>query len=848
MVRLAQDFAMRYPLIDGQGNFGSIDGDAAAAMRYTEARMATAGLDLLADIDRSTVDFAENFDGSLSEPSVLPASFPNLIVNGSSGIAVGMSTSIPPHNLGEVCDALIYMLDHWESLDSVGLSELMQFIKGPDFPTGGLVFRYSEATESRLKAVIEHPDASSTWIVLPDIPGSVDQDVLVEQIVQATSEPGMEAVLDVRTDLVGDQSQVVIEVDQSVSPDGLLEQLYQRVPAMRIGLGDNLAHAYATGRGKVVVQAKVHIEALDRNRNRIIITELPYQVNKTALIERIAELARDARIEGLTDLRDESDRQGLRIVIDLTRTVDPYEVLAALYKLTPMRQTFSIIMLALVDNEPRLLSLKQALRVYLEHRFAVVRRRSEFELERARERAHILEGYLIALNRLDEVIETIRRSRTPESAHENLRKRFGLSDAQAGAVLAMPLRRLAALERKKIEDEYKDRIQQINFLEQLLASPKMMRELIKEELGEVKGRYADPRRTVVVEAAAGEAVTAAELVPDEQTWITLTDHGLLSRTFGEDQPQVLHGKKADPPRLMIAAGVNEILYLFTADGMATTLPVHQIPQTQQVEDGTSFASLAPLRQDQQVVVALTRPSMADEGYLFLCSVGGMVKRIAISDLPGLSARPFRVMGLAEDDALGGAAWTNGNDEVFLVSAEGKAIRFREDEVRPMGLPAAGVNGMKLGSQSDLIIGMMLARPATGVWVITTTGLAKSSPIEDFPLQGRYGQGVIAVRLADKSVRLAGAAIGMPEDTVVVVTNRGRAKPVLLGAAPRSGRNTAGSSVIALGPDEYVFRVALPRGRSMPVGLSASPQPEEEVKEFPIQLPLDAPHGRDGVGG
>ncbi|HEC23164.1 MAG TPA: DNA gyrase subunit A [Chloroflexi bacterium] len=724
MVRMAQDFAMRYPLVDGQGNFGSIDGDAAAAMRYTEARMQAIGIELLRDIEKDTVDFVENFDGSLQEPTVLPASIPNLLVNGSSGIAVGMSTSIPPHNMGEVCDALIYMLDHWTKLESVGLPELMQFIKGPDFPTGGLIFRYSADGET-----------------------------------------------------------------------------------------DNLAQAYATGRGKLVVQAKAHVEQLSRNRNRIIITELPYQVNKTSLIERIAELAREERVEGLTGLRDESDRQGLRIVIDLTRTVDPHEVLEQLYKLTPMRSTFSVIMLALVDGEPRLLTLKQALRVYLEHRFEVVQRRSQYDLVRARERAHILEGYLIALDNLDEVVDTIRRSRTVESAHKNLRRQFKLSNAQAEAILNMPLRRLAALERRKIEDEYKEKKKLIRFLEKLLKSPKMMRAKIKEELAEIKQRYADERRTLIIEGTAGTSVRISELLPDEKVWVVLTRNGLLSRTFDDQQPKVTTTVK-DPPRLMISSGASETLYLFTADGMAATIPVHQLAQVRDFRQGVHFTSLLPLDEEQEIVAALTRRPGEQEGYLFLASVGGMVKRIALEDLPGLSAHSFQVMGLS-GDALGWAAWTTGEDEIILTSAEGMAIRFKEEDVRPMGLRAAGVKGIKLGGRTDEVVGMSVVEPRASLWVITTTGFAKSSPLADYPTQGRYGQGVITIKFVDKRAMLAGSAVGTMDDTLIVVTSKGKPKYMRFGLAPRAGRNTKGEPVIALGSNEYVEWVVVPRAVGLP---------------------------------
>ncbi|MEZ4643725.1 MAG: DNA topoisomerase (ATP-hydrolyzing) [Chloroflexota bacterium] len=394
MVRMAQDFSMRYALVDGQGNFGSIDGDAAAAMRYTEARMSSMGYDMLEDIGKNTVDFTSNFDDSLKEPSVLPATVPNLLVNGSAGIAVGMATSIPPHNLGEVVDALTYMLNNWEHLDEVSVADLMQFIQGPDFPTGGLVFRHRS------------------------------------------------------------------EDDET----------------------DAIANAYATGRGRITVRAKAHVEQMGRNKSRIVITELPYQANKTNLLGRIADLHRDGKIEGLTDLRDESDRNGMRIILETTRNVEPEDVLAELFRLTPMQSTFSISLLALVNGEPRILTLKQALRVFLEHRLDIVRRRSEYDLERARQRAHILEGLLIALDNLDEVIDTIRRSRTVETARVNLIKKFKLSEIQAQAILDMQLRRLAALERRKIQDEHQETLNLIKYLERLLSRPDLMRDVVKAEL------------------------------------------------------------------------------------------------------------------------------------------------------------------------------------------------------------------------------------------------------------------------------------------------------------------------------------------------------------------------------
>ncbi|NDJ54961.1 MAG: DNA gyrase subunit A [Chloroflexi bacterium] len=731
MVRMAQDFSMRYPLVDGQGNFGSIDGDSAAAMRYTEARMFNIGDDLLIDIGRDTVDFVENFDGSLDEPAVLPSALPNLLLNGSSGIAVGMSTSVPPHNLNEVCSALAFMLDNWGRLDEIGLDELMTHISGPDFPTGGIIFRYNTTDDS-----------------------------------------------------------------------------------------DQIARASATGRGKVTVQAKAHTEQLSRNRTRLIITELPYQVNKTNLIERIALLARDEKIEGITDLRDESDRQGLRIVIELTRTADAEHVLGQLYKLTPMRSTFSIIMLALVDGEPRLLSLKQALRVYLEHRLEIIRRRSEYDLQRARERAHILEGLLVALDNLDAVIDTIRRSRTAETAHTNLRRSFSLSDEQATAILNMPLRRLAALERKKIQDEYEEKQATIAYLEELLANPQLVREVIKEELADVQEAYGDPRRSLIVDTAAKGVLKLSELLPDERVWVTLTEGGLISRTFDDQQPKVTTAIK-DPPRLMLNAASSETLYLFTKQGSAVTIPVHQLPQSNDFQEGTNLPSLASLEADEQVVAGLTRsPAAAEEGYLFLASRQGIVKRVALADLPGLSARAFPVMLVSDDDELGWATWTRGGQEVILVTADGNAIRFSEEDVRTMGLKANGVKGIKLSGRNDEIVGMMLADSRHVLWTITHSGEAKSTPIDEYPSQGRYGQGVITYKFTSKQDSLACAATGHPNDSLVVVTTKGKPKYMRFSLAPQAKRNATGQSIIALGSNERVAYVVVP-GEVTSIGKNGS---------------------------
>ena len=700
--------------------------------------MASGGLDLMADIEKGTVDFVENFDGTLSEPTVLPASLPNLIVNGSSGIAVGMSTSAPPHNVGEVGDALIYMLDSWSKLDNVGIPELMQFIKGPDFPTGGLVFRFREGNDT-----------------------------------------------------------------------------------------DALAQAYATGRGKLTVRAKVHIEQLSRNRSRIIITELPYQVNKTSLIERIAMLVREERIEGITDLRDESDRQGMRIVIDLTRTVNVNEVMSVLYRQTPMQTTFSIIMLALVDGVPRMLSLKQALLVFLDHRLEIVRRRSEFDLARAQERAHILEGLLVALDNLEAVIATIRKSRTVETAHSNLRKEFKLSEIQARAILDMPLRRLAGLEQKKIQDEYKDKQKGIKYLERLLASPKLMRDVIKQEVIDIRRDYGDPRRSLIIAGAKGEGVTVSDVLPEEKVWVVVTRSGLVSRTYDDVQPKVTTAVK-DPPRVMLEASAGEVLYLFTSDGMASSLPVHQLNQSNDYQQGTHWADLTTLDREQEVVAARSVSSGVEDGYLVLASMGGIVKRIAVEDLPGLSANAFRVMGLSRD-ALGWAEVSSGDDHVVMVTAEGMAIRFSEDDVRPMGMPAAGVKGIKLGGANDLVVGMGLVKPRASLWVISSDGSAKSSPLSDYPKQGRYGAGVVTIKMAPGTL-LAASAIGTMDENLVVVTSKGKPKYMRFSLAPRSGRGTLGKSVVALGDKESVSYTVVPRLAPAEAKPVDEPQPKKSRKK------------------
>ncbi len=707
MARMAQDFSMRTLLVDGQGNFGSVDGDPPAAMRYTEARLAAPALDLLADIGKNTVDYTDNFDGTLTEPTVLPSALPNLLVNGATGIAVGMATNIPPHNLGEIADACVYMLEKWEKLDDVNVEDLMEFVEGPDFPTGGI-------------------------------------------IIEQKGEEGIEA-------------------------------------------------AYGKGRGRVTIQANTHIEEMERGKSRIIVTELPYQVNKSSLIERIAELVRDVQLEGITDLRDESDRQGLRIVIELTKNVEPEKVLAALYKRTPMQSTFSINLLALVDNEPRLLNLKQALRVYLDHRLAVIKRRTEFDLQKARARAHILEGLMVALKHLDEIIALIKSSPDVETARTRLMKRYKLSELQANAILEMQLRRLAALERKKIETEYKETLGLIKELEGLLRSPKKMRGVAAEELLKVKAAYGDRRRTQIVSMKGRKAkkapLTAAELVKEQVVWIGMTADGTLARTR-DDKPPRLSGSEA--PKLLVRANATDTLYLVCERGLAAAVAVHTLPEAEKLADGNPFNKQSPLQVDEMPVAAFALPArkseLPEETALLTVTRGGMVKKSLISDLPGPAAQTFKLANINDGDSLGWVALTDGKKEVLLVTALGMAIRFSEEEVRLMGLVAAGVNGIKLGV-GDEVTGVEVLPGSGDLFLITSDGKGKRVEVKDFPAQGRYGKGVIAWELP-RGVKLAGLGMGKPNAIVTLHLLKAAPKMARLDEAPLRKRSAVrGEAVV-----------------------------------------------------
>ncbi|MDM8520571.1 DNA gyrase subunit A [Anaerolineales bacterium HSG6] len=722
MARMAQDFSMRMPLIDGQGNFGSVDGDRPAAMRYTEARLTSLANEIMADIDQNTVNFVDNFDGSLTEPDVVPTKFPNFLVNGATGIAVGMATSVPPHNLQEVCNALIFMIEQRISQGEVTIEELLQFVAGPDFPTGGIIHRYGNGKKSD---------------------------------------------------------------DQQV---------------------DYLKSAYAVGKGRITVQAKVHIEEMSRNRNRLVITELPYQTNKASLVEKIANLARDEKIEGIADLRDESDRHGMRLVIELTRMVEPKAVLKKLFKMTPLQGTFSINMLALVDGEPTLVSLKRALQLFIEHREEIITRRTEHELSESRKRLHILEGLRIALANLQEIVQVIIQSRNADSAKNNLCKKFKFSDEQATAILNIPLRRLAALERKKIEIEYKDLVKRVKELEALLSSTEKILILIKAELTGIKADYETPRYSTILDEPVkpGEIITADDLIPDETVMVAISRQGQICRWPVAEHVKPARSRHEDPLHVATPAQTRDALCMLTEDGRAIIAPMHQIPigdapgqginVTEFIENGTVSIVAA---------LSLTESDQASNSYLFLVSERGRVKRVALSDLSAVRGSEATVMGLDKGDKLVAGFITSGEGEIVLVSKLGQAIRFTEAEVRPMGLSAAGVRGMKLSS-NDQIIGADFVRAEADLLVATKQGTGKRTPLKEYPTQGRYGQGVPTIALTQEGDTVVSTAVVDRHDRVMLISNNRFNKTNYAKALPAGQRFASGRPLISLRGRDYLL--------------------------------------------
>ena len=720
MARMAQDFSLRYMLVDGQGNFGSIDGDRPAAMRYTEARFGRIAMELLEDLEKDTVDWADNFDGSLQEPVALPARLPNLLVNGSSGIAVGMATNIPPHNIGEICDALGYLIERWDTPEDVSVEDLMQFVEGPDFPTGGII----------------------------------------------------------------------------IGREGIVQ-------------------AYATGRGKLTVRAMTHIEEMAGNRYRIVVTEVPYQMNKANLLERIAFLVRSKRLDSISDLRDESDRLGMSIIIELKRGAQPSKTLNRLFKYTPLQSTFSVQMLALVNGEPRTLSLKRALQLYLKHRQDVITRRTQYELDKARHRAHILEGLKIALDHLDAVIRTIRESPDVDMAKQRLMERFKLTVIQAQAILDMQLRRLVALERQKIEDEYLGLIQRIAYLEDLLASPRKILYLIKDELGELKRTYGDGRRTRI---AKGEVEFDEEdLIAEEQVLVSITLRGYIKRVpAGTYRSQGRGGRGVIG---MTTRDEDELLYLFSANTLDSILffsnrgkvyqeRVYQIPSADRIAKGTLLAGILALEGDERITAALAVPNSKDDGYLVMVTRRGRVKRTALNSFSNVRSSGLIAIRLNAGDELGWVQMTQGEQDLIIVTAHGQALRFHEELVRVMGRTAAGVRGMNVVSD-DYVASACVVEPNADLLMITAKGFGKRTSFDEFTPRGRNGKGVRCIgSRREQTGEIAAARVVHDKDEVTFISANGMVLRTKVADLSRLGRAARGTTVMDLKPGDTVMSVAV----------------------------------------
>ncbi|MCO6450514.1 MAG: DNA gyrase subunit A [Caldilineales bacterium] len=752
MVRMAQDFSLRYPLVDGQGNFGSIDGDSPAAMRYTEARLGRIASELLDDIDKDTVDWGPNFDDSLQEPLVLPARLPNLLLNGASGIAVGMATNIPPHNLNEITDAIIYLIDHWDETDSVTVEDLMQFVQGPDFPTGGIIL-------------------------------------------------GVEGI----------------------------------------------KQAYGTGRGRLVVRAKTVIEEMRGDRFRIIVTEIPYQVNKTNLIERIADLARDGRLDGLSDLRDESDRRGMRIVIELKRGVAPRKELNKLFKYTPLQTTFGVMNLALVNNEPKLINLKRGLQVYVEHRVEVITRRTQWELAQAEARAHILEGLRIALQFLDEVIATIRQSETVDAARSALIERFGLSEIQAQAILDMQLRRLAALEQQKIEDEYNELLVRINYLRDLLEHPAKILALIKEDLIGLRDRYGDERRTQINPHGDGE-FTEEDLITQLGVIVTMTQGNRIKRTDarvfraqgrGGVGVRGIETKEEDVVvKAFFARTLDHILF-FTNLGRVYSERAFNLPEGGRTAKGLHINNVLNLQADEQVTTMIPVEDFEDSEFIILCTRKGRIKRMPLSEFARVRPSGIIAINLVDGDELVRAKLTNGNQDVVVVTKLGKGLRFHEDSVRAMGRTAAGVMAINMRDE-DSIAGLAAVSGKGTLLVVTEQGWGKRVELDDLPVKGRYTQGVWITdhsRL-DETGPVVVAREMRPDDDITFMTLNGLAMRMRSDEISIQGRASRGVRCLRLQPGDKLVSAA----RVVDVSTKddeQSPPVMAEADALPVQA-ADAP--------
>jgi DNA gyrase subunit A len=721
MARLAQDFSMRYRLVDGQGNFGSIDGDAPAAMRYTEARLAAMAEELLADIDRDTVDFNPNFDESLQEPVVLPARLPNLLLNGASGIAVGMATNIPPHNLRELSAALIYLIENYDRAEDIPMEDLMKYLPGPDFPTGGVI----------------------------------------------------------------------------VGSEGIRQ-------------------AYSTGRGRIVLRGMAHIEEMSGNRHRVVVTEIPYMLNKTTLIERIADLAREGKLDDITDLRDESDRRGMSIIIELKRGAQPKKVLNQLYKYTPLQSTFGVQLLALVDGEPRLLSLRRSLQVFIDHRSEVITRRSRFDLEKAKGRAHILEGLLIALANLDEVIQTIRQSPDAEAAKERLMFRFLLSERQAQAILDMQLRRLAALERQKIEDEQKEILERIAYLEDLLANPSKILGVIKSDLEEMANKYGDDRRTHIAHDAS-EDFAEADLIPDEAVLISITQRGYIKRVAAKNfRPQARGGrgvtghatKEEDEVLVLIPARTLDTLLFFSDRGKVYSEKAYQIPDADRTGRGIPVVNVLSLDPGEAITAVVPVPDFQAAEYCMMATRSGRVKRVALGEFATVRPSGLFAITLDEGDELGWVRLTHGDSEIILVTERGQALRFEEGEVRAMGRTAGGVNGIRLEAD-DHVASMEVIEQGGDLFIVTTQGYGKRTPLSEYPVKGRATGGVQSIdkNALKKTGVIAAARVVQEADDLTIISAAGVVLRTKVKDLARSGRATRGVVVMGLQEGDSIASLA-----------------------------------------
>jgi DNA gyrase subunit A len=716
LVRLTQWWNMRYPLALGQGNFGSLDDDPAAAMRYTEAKMSPIAAELLADIDRETVDFQPNYDGSTEEPSVMPARLPNLLVNGAAGIAVGMATNIPPHNLREVCDGITFLIDHPEA----GVEDLAKIIRGPDFPTGGII-------------------------------------------------QGREGI----------------------------------------------RSAYTTGRGRIVIRAKAHTEETERGKVSIIVTELPYQVNKADLVRKISELAREKKIDGITDVRDESDRQGIRVVVELRRDARHISVLNQLFKYTSMQTTFGANMLALVDRQPRTLTLKQFLSHYIHHREIVITRRTQFDLRKAEARKHILDGLTIALDNLDAVIETIRRSQNRDTASSNLQKQFKFSEEQAKAVLDMQLGRLAALERRKVQEELAEVNRSIARFQRILANISEVRALIKQDLVELREKYGDPRRSEIVESEVSE-FSEEDLIPNDEVVVTLTSAGYIKRiNTGAYRAQRRGGRGSkgitthedDDVAQLLVVHAHDSLLFFTNRGKVYQLKAYNLPDVGRAAKGEHLRNLINIEQEEIVTAVVCVPKFLARDFMVMATKRGEVKKTSLDEFAVVRSLGLIAMDLEPGDELLGARLVGANDQVILVTERGQAIRFEVQELRAASRTSGGVRGIRLDDK-DNVVSLCVVIPQSELLVVTTNGYGKRTPVDEYPTQGRGGGGVITARLTDKTGSVAGARTLTEEDRdLMIISAAGVVIRTDWHTIMQAGRPTQGVRLMHLGSGDRVVSIA-----------------------------------------